>query len=242
MRKLVQPAIYAPPSVGDIKRQAAARKIRQLRKAKVELTPMMVTEALKATKKIKALGPDCIASIHLHYIGPVAVSFLTKLINLSLDSSVIPALWKVGRVIPLPKPDKDPEQAKSYRPLALLSPVAKLVEKLILPDFEKSIQLQDHQHGFKKLRSTTTSLQCLNHNIKSGLNKCKPCHRTLMVALDLKAAFDAVGHGSLLTDILNTGLPNYLKRWLLSYLEDRSTYTEFRESKLTRRKVKQGVP
>ena len=107
-----------------------------------------------------------------------------------------------------------------YRPIALLSPVAKLVEKLILLDFEKSIQLEDHQHGFRKLRSTTTALKCLNHNIKSGLNKCKRCHRTLMVALDLKAAFDTVSHGSLLKDILNTGLPNYLKRWLLSYLQD----------------------
>ena len=119
----------------------------------------------------------------------------------------------------------DPTQARtqsrqSYRPIALLSPVAKLFEKRILPDFEKCIQLEDHQHGFRKWRSTTTALNCLNHNIKSGLIKCKPCHRTLMVALDLKAAFDTVCHGSLLTDILNTGLPNYLKQWLLSYLQD----------------------
>ena len=122
-------------SVGDIERRTTVRNTRQLRKAKVELTPKMVTEAIKANKKSKALGPDRIAPIHMHCISPVAISFFTKLINLSLNSSVIPALWKVGRVIPLPKPCKDPEQAKNYRPIALISPVAKLVEKLILPGF-----------------------------------------------------------------------------------------------------------
>ena len=121
--------IMAHTSAADIEKRPAVRKIRQLRKAKVELTPKMVTEAIKSTKKSKALGPDRIAPIHLHKIDPVSVSFFTKLINFSRNSSMVPAPWKVGRVIPLPEPGLDPEQKKSYRPISLLSPVAKLVEK-----------------------------------------------------------------------------------------------------------------
>ena len=89
----------------------------------------MVTDAIKTTKKSKALGPDRITPIHLHKTDPVEVSFFTKLVNFSRNSSVVPAPWKVGRVIPLPKPGLEPEQKKSYRPISLLSPVAKLVEK-----------------------------------------------------------------------------------------------------------------
>ena len=73
--------------------------------------------------------------------------------------------------------------------------------------------------------------------IKSRLNKPKPCHHILLVALDLKLAFDTVSH-----DINNTDLPNHAKRWLLSYLRDRRTYTEYEGTRSKRRKVKQGVP
>ena len=78
--------------------------------------------------------------------------------------------------------------------------------------------------------------------IKNGLNKPKPCHRAVLFALDLKLAFDTVSHGTLLHDFNNTDLPNHAKRWLLSYLRDRQTYTEYEGTKSKRRKVKQGVP
>ena len=78
--------------------------------------------------------------------------------------------------------------------------------------------------------------------IKSGFNKPKSCHRTLLVALDLKSAFDTVSHGTLLHDIHNTDLPNNAKPWLLSYLRGRQTYTEHEGTKSKRWKVKQGVP
>ena len=145
-------------------------------------------------------------------------------------------------MIPLPKPGRNPEESKSYRSIALLSPVAKLLEKLILPELERHFQLADHQHGFRKLRSTTTALNCLNYNIKCGLNKSKQWHRTLLVAMDFKAAFDTVSHGTLLHDIFITSLHSHLKRWLMSYLQDRRTSVELGGASSKVRKVKQGVP
>ena len=78
--------------------------------------------------------------------------------------------------------------------------------------------------------------------IKSGLNNPKPSHRTLLVALELKSAFDTVSHATLLHDINNTDLPNHAKRWMLSYLRGRHTYTDYEGTRSKRRKVKQGVP
>ena len=157
----------------------------------------MVDNAIRDSKKSKALGPDKIAPIHLHHIGPIALTYLTELINRSVRSANIPNIWKIGRVIPLHKPGKPADEAKSFRPIALLSPIAKIIEKLLLNDFW-NIPLKEHQHGFRPQRSTTTALNVITHNIKEGLNKAKPCHRTLLVALDLTAAFDTVDHGILL--------------------------------------------
>ena len=148
----------------------------------------------------------------------------------------------MGRLIPLAKPGKDPGQAKSYRTIALLSPVAKLIERLLLPEFNFNVNFQEHQHGFRKERATTTALNCISFYIKAGLNKAKPRQRTLMVALDLTAAFDTVDHHHLLNPIASSNLSNNTKRWILAYLRDRHTYVEFRDTKSKSRKVKQGVP
>ena len=79
-----------------------------------------------------------------------------------MSNAAIPENWKVGRKIPLAKPGKDPKQAKSYRPIALLSPVASLIERLLLPDFNFNVDFQEHQHGFRKERSKTTELNCIS--------------------------------------------------------------------------------
>ena len=97
----------------------------------------MTEEAIKTKKKSKALGPDKLVPIHLHHLGPTGVAYLAHTISWSYKTSIIPHRWKVGKIIPLLKPRKDAELSKSYRPIALLSPVAKLAEKLLLVDLNK---------------------------------------------------------------------------------------------------------
>ena len=172
------------------------------------------------------------APIHLQHQG----------INLSVNAIKIPALWKVGRIIPILKPGKPADQSKSFRPIALLSPVAKLVERLLIPHLQEHLPLVDHQHSFWKGHSTTTALNCIVHSISTGLNCPKPCERTVLVALDLTSAFDTVNHTVLLGYIFNTILPSNTKQWLAAYICGWSTFMEFRGQTSKMRKVRQGVP
>ena len=145
--------------------------------------------------------------------------------------------------IPLLKPGKVIDEGKSYRPISLLSPSAKVLEKIILPDIAAKVPLKTHQHGFRKLHSTTTSaLQEVNFHIRRGLNMKAPCNRTVLVAIDLSRAFDTVCHEKLLFDILNLDISPILKKFLASYLRGRQQYVEFRGSKSKYRIVRQGVP
>ena len=97
-------------------------------------------------------------------------------------------------------------------------------------------------HGFRKGRSTTTALQSILDHINNGLNRKKPVHRTVSVAIDLSRAFDTVDHQILLDDINQLNLNDYIKKFLCSYLRGRLTYVMFRNSKSKYRKVKQSVP
>ena len=236
---------YTPPS--NTKPDKSIRNTlrnmkRKPKDPKILFTTSQTAAAIKKAKNSKALGPDGLSPIMLKNLGPHGIKFMTIMFNKCISTSIIPSIWKVARIIPLLKPGKPIDQGTSYRPVSLLSPAAKILEALLLPSVTAAISLADHQHGFRKKRSTTTALHSIINHINKGLNKKKPVHRTVSVAIDLSKAFDTVNHQLLLTDINNLPMNDHIKRFLCAYLRGRQTYVVFRNSNSTYRKVKQGVP
>ena len=207
-----------------------------------EISIAEIKQALKTTRASKALGPDQLSPIMLKHLGPEAMGYMAFLFNLSVRRSIIPNIWKTGKIIPLLKPGKPADLAKSYRPVSLLSPMIKTLEKTILPHLDKHLLMAYHQHGFRSGRSTTTALMELDKHITDGLNSKRPPLRTVVVALDMRAAFDTVNINTLLGTVLETNMPNPVKRWLCAYLRGRQTFTEFRGEQSGYRKVRSGVP
>ena len=119
-------------------------------------------EAIKKAKASKAAGPDNISTLHLKHIGPLGLNFLTDIFNLSTATATIPTIWKTSTIIPLLKPKKPAEESTSYRPVSLLCPAIKILERLILPTLTEHLPIPDHQHGFRKQHSTVTALNDLN--------------------------------------------------------------------------------
>ena len=208
----------------------------------VIFTPQQTLAAIKKSKSSRALGHDELSPIMLKYLGPFGIKYLTNIYNKCMSSSIIPSIWKTGRIIPLLKPAKPADQGTSFRPVTILPPPVKILEALLLPAVNESIQLADHQHGFRKGRSTTTALNTVNNHINKGLNMKKTVHRTVSVAIDLSLAFDTVDHQLLLQDINALPLNGHIKRFLCAYLRGCQTYVYFRGSNSSFRKVKQGVP
>lgn len=50
-----------------------------------------------------------------------------------------------------------------------MSPIPKLLEKLILPILSGHLPLAAYQHGFQKSSITNTALQMIQHKIQEGL-------------------------------------------------------------------------
>ena len=100
----------------------------------------------------------CLIIYHLKHLGPRGTHYLTHLYNHSLHSANIPAIWKQAVIIPISKVGKLRHLGTSYRPMLLLSPAVKVLERLILTKIVAHLPLAENQHGFRKDRSTTSAL------------------------------------------------------------------------------------
>ena len=219
------------------------RSIKKLNQQdQTKFSPHQTSEAIKKARASKALGPDGLSTLHLKNLGPSGAKFLTDLFNLSTSSSIIPAIWKTSIIIPLLKPSKPSDDSTSYRPVSLLCPAIKILERLILPTLTEHLPVPPHQHGFRSKHSTVTALNDFNQKISEGFNKRKPADRTVLLQIDLSKAFDMVSHEKLLTDLYRTTLPDSIKRWFNSYLHGRQSRVNFRDATSSTRNVKTGVP
>ena len=199
--------------------------------------------AIKDSKPSKALGPDHLAPIHIKHLSHFSVSVITKLFNNIINSNIIPNTWKTAKVIPILKPNKDPNSHSSYRPIALLSPLAKILESTIHTIIKPHLPKCTHQHGFKTKHSATTALHSILDPIINGFNQKRPPHRTALVAIDFTQAFDTINIITLINKIINnTTIPNILKKFIGNCIIGRQGYTNYNNQNSKTHIFKTGVP
>ena len=116
----------------------------------------------------------------------------------------------------------------NWRPISLLCRAAKTLEKLLLPKILTHIPFHPAQHGFRPRHSTCTALLTITADIATGFSRKKSADRTVLVALDLTAAFDNVDHQQLLDCVFNTNIPATIRRWLYNYMQNRRAKVHFR--------------
>ena len=109
----------------------------------------------------------------------------------------MPHTWKLANIVPIPKPNKDTDKSTSYRPISLLSVIAKTPEKSLLPYITANIPNTPMQHGYKTQHSTVTALHTLNNTVVKGFNQMAPHARTITVALDMSKAMIGSNDNSL---------------------------------------------
>jgi hypothetical protein len=159
--------------------------------------------------------------LHLKHLGPVGLGYLTDLFNLSVKDAVILAIWKVALILLVPKPEKPTDQGSSFKPISLLSPAIKILERLLLSAVTSFLQAAPSQHGFRQNRSTTMALLLLCNLISEGFNRNKPAARSVFVAIDISKAFNTVDITLLLEQIASSSLHHNYVRWLSAYLRGR---------------------
>ena len=124
---------------------------------------------------------------------------ITKIINLSLDSGYFPRTWKCALVRPLLKKDGLPPVFKNFRPVSNFSFISKLVETVVAKQLQHYFNCNNlfpvFQSAYRQNYSTETALLKVTNDILLNMNNQRV---TLLILLDLSAAFDTVDHDTML--------------------------------------------
>ena len=170
---------------------------------------------------------------------------LTIIINKSLETGTVPCSYKKAIVIPsLKKPSLDSSDLSSYRPVSNLVYVSKLIEKVVSKQLITHLNNHDllpsTQSAYRKNYSTETSLLHLTNHILCNLDKGR-C--TLLVTLDISAAFDTVDHQRLLRRYSKSyGLSDTVLLWMQSYLSGRSQLVQVGSALSELQQIESGFP
>ena len=159
--------------------------------------------------------------------------------------SVYSVLLKLSYIRPcLKTPDLDKELYQSYRPLANIPFLSKIIEDTVKTQIfnylDANSLLPYFQSAYRRCHSTETALLRVQNDILRSLDTNQ---QVIMVLLDLSSAFDTLDH-SILLDRFKTYFKvtgNALK-WFRSYLYGRSQSVVIGDKISSPRGLKFGVP
>ena len=148
---------------------------------------------------------------------------ITTIIDKALEAGHFPKSWKEALVCPLLKKAGLHIILKNFRPVSNLAFLSKLIEKTVFHQIHEHMVdtnlYPNAQSAYRVHHSTETALLKVKNDILLNMNKQ---HVTLLVLLDLSAAFDTVEHKILLEALNTLGLGGRVSKWFWSYLSGRS--------------------
>lgn len=213
--------------------------------ARVHLAALCLAEVRRALARLPAkrsVGPDGIPPFILRDCRFVLEAPLLHVFNVCIASATFPNRWKLTRVVPVPKGGGGSEPS-DYRPVALLSAPAKVLESAIHHAFYVQVkaQLSDAQHGFRPGRGTTGNLLNLMSRVVPGVDAGGQVD---VAYFDFRKAFDTVDNDILLRKLACVGCTPHTLTFFASYMRDRRQYVDcagsLSEQYFTRSGVSQG--
>ena len=218
---------------------------RQISQHSIYLEPTDKNEIINIIKTLKvrkAPGIDGIKTETLHEICDEIALPLTFLVNRIIDTGICPSEFKTAVIKPIFKKG-DKNIPSNYRPISLITSLAKIFEKIIKVRMVKFIEkyklISDKQFGFREGKSTQDAISCLTSEIYKNMDEGNP---SLCIFLDLAKAFDTVSHKRLLEALQDIGIRGNAHKLISSYLTQRKQYVKIRTKTSSEKVVEYGIP
>ncbi|KAG0411652.1 hypothetical protein HPB47_011219, partial [Ixodes persulcatus] len=194
-----QPARTPPASIYE------PEPVNETNELETPFTPAELHTALEQVRVQSAPGKDGVTWTMLWNLPAQEKETLLDTVNEIWVSGQLPPWMKHAVVVPIPKAVKRPNEIPNLRPMSLTSTICKLLERLCLNRLnhhleEVSFFFHPHQTGFRPNLSTQDSIYLLRRllSTKRGRRQTVP---SILVAVDLKKAFDSVTHEALIRDL-----------------------------------------
>ncbi|KAK3507406.1 hypothetical protein QTP70_019645, partial [Hemibagrus guttatus] len=167
----------------------------------------------------KAAGPDNIHGRVLRECAEELADVFTDIFIISLSNAVVPPCLKTTTIIPVPK--KSPVSCfHDYRPVALTPIIIKCFKRYERYDRETA------------LLAVTEKLHAARSAKRSSV----------LILLDLSAAFDTVNHKTLLSTLRSLGICGTAWEWFVFYLDGHSHQVTWKGLTSAPHRLSTGVP
>ena len=150
-----------------------------------------------------------------------------------LKKSVITPIFKQG----------DRTNVSNYRPISLISNIAKIIEKCIkvrlLEHLNKFKIIAPSQFGFREGLSTVDAMYALTTKLHQSINEHQ---KPLAIFLDLAKAFDTVSHAKLIQKLNSYGIRGICGDLLRDYLSNRKQVVSINSVLSEEASITFGIP
>jgi len=170
---------------------------------------------------------------------------IARLANMSFGEGRFPTRYKKAQVMPLlKKSGLDSSSPASYRPISNLNTISKVLERLALiqlrPHLLNSSNFSEYQSGYRTGHSTETALLEVLDGVYTAADDKQV---SVVIGLDLSAAFDTVQHDILLGRLRDEfGITSTALSWLTTYVEGREQYVKVGQHASPIEMITSGVP
>jgi hypothetical protein len=168
--------------------------------------------------------------------------YLNLLFNIILNNSYIPTPLKHSIIIPKYKKGSKLDPT-NYRPIANLSPFAKIFEKIIstkLTHYLTTINFfSNNQYGFRNNMDTQSAIIHKHQYITEQLSNN---NQPITLYLDITRAFESVNHKLLIYKLKAINLDNQLLKLFTNYLNNRTQTTIINSCTSKKLMIKTGFP
>ena len=174
----------------------------------------------------------------------VLIEPITSIVNKSLQTGTFPEDWKCAVITPIPKKNNQEPILSNFRPISNLSFLSKLVEKCALktlyPHLENSKLFSKFNSAYRKHHSTETLLTKIHSDIMMNMDRQE---LTLLILLDLSAAFDSICQTKLLKILEHRfKIRKEVLNWLKMYILNRQQKVKVNDIFSKPVDLKHGVP
>jgi ribonuclease HI len=194
-----------------------------------QITQEQLQRHIRKPSPYKAHGPDEIPNAVLQQCAPLIDERLIRIYQAILDLDLYHDLWREFITVVLRKPDKPSyEVPKAYRPIALLSSMAKVLTSLVAEIISNLVEthhlLPKTHFGGRPGRTTTDAIHYIVHRIKTAWRDDQVVS---ILFLDVEGAFPNAVTARLLHNLKKRRIPNKLVGFIERLLTDRRTKIRF---------------
>ena len=202
----------------------------------------LVLKKLLELNSSSSPGPDGIHPKVLKECAQVIVLPLCLIFRKSYDEGIVPAEWKISRVVPIFKGGSK-ALALNYRPVNLTSSPCKVMERLLVEHIVEYLEtnnlLAHFQFGYRQGRSVEDQLLLMYGEV---IEKVEAGGVVDVVYMDLSKAFELVNHVVLLGKLSALGFCRTILRWIEAFLVGRSMFVSVGTGNSDIKSVQSGVP